>query len=844
MDDILFRVWELSAEIDRIFTRMAYIRGSLINMDLDGDGIYDGFSFRLRNPPVPMAGNVVKMRLLVDGERVDERRVLIRVGDEIKNLAEISSKNPLTFLPGTRSTFMVLLGKGLEEGVHRIQIRSWLEGFEEVWIPFEFEDEVESEEVKLELRSEEGADFSQPIILSSGRAYAVLSRAGDLSANWSWMGVTYDIGGLYAPPAKILGPLKVGVEAGGRVLMLDQGVERMVHGAGYILTEHKLDGRKVVRKTFHPPGALAIVQDLEVDGRAKIVIRGKGSLVPYGLLGMIPSSVKVFHDKRVNGLVFWSRDLGYYGVVGCSGRLESYVLDGHEDVAEMTLPTPSFELSYSVDGKARIVVAGSPYGLEEALSEAFTSLSKSDLSHIVLHYVTYLNKTTAFETDDPEINLAYKLGKLALFYLILRHPELGSGIMAGLPRFPTFWGRDLAWVLQAMINVSEWDIVKEALESILKRVRDGEIPMIIGGRGFLHSTCYGSADATLYYPWLIKEYVLGSGDRGFLESWYPKVAEMIEWGFKKDVDGDGFLDHGASITGLLPIPDTTWMDHIDRRKSAIEVQALWVRALESAADLARLMGDLENAGRWREKAEELKSLLVKRYWNEVEGYFYDTIRPDGSLDPSIRPNALIPIFLGYVDEEKAGKALDRASRPDLMAPWGVRTLSSLDPKYDPKAYHDGCVWPLTTGWAAMANLRHGRVEEGFSLIKLMARQILNEAGMYAELYRGDREEPFNACILQAWSMASYINSLFELLGMERNALDRSLKISPKVPSELTSITLKRVRLGDSNLTITINRLIEKISIHHLKGLSPIKVMVAGEEEAIEPGETASFPIPT
>ncbi|MCD6421699.1 MAG: hypothetical protein J7L17_04770, partial [Thaumarchaeota archaeon] len=142
----------MGSEIGRIFTKMAYIRGSLINMDLDGDGVYDGFSFRLRNPPVPLAGNVVKMSLLVDGERVDERRIFVRIGDKLRNLAEISPKNPLTFLPGARSTFMILLGRGLEAGRHRIQIRSWLEGFEEVWIPFEFEDEVESEEVKLELR--------------------------------------------------------------------------------------------------------------------------------------------------------------------------------------------------------------------------------------------------------------------------------------------------------------------------------------------------------------------------------------------------------------------------------------------------------------------------------------------------------------------------------------------------------------------------------------------------------------------------------------------------------------------------------------------------------------------
>mgnify|MGYP000324197180 FL=1 len=184
----------MSSEIDRIFTRMAYIRGSLINVDLDGDGVYDGFSFRLRNPPVPLAGRVVRMALIVDGEPIDERRVLVKIRDEIRNLAEVSPDNPLTYLPGTRSAFVVLLGRGLEKGRHRIQIRSWLEGFEDVWIPFEFEDEVESEEVKLELRREEGEDFTKPMIISSNYAYAVLSRAGDPSVEWCWMGVSYDIG--------------------------------------------------------------------------------------------------------------------------------------------------------------------------------------------------------------------------------------------------------------------------------------------------------------------------------------------------------------------------------------------------------------------------------------------------------------------------------------------------------------------------------------------------------------------------------------------------------------------------------------------------------------------------
>lgn len=832
----------MGLELSEIFVRMAYIRGSLINTDLNGDGVYDGFSFRLRNPPVPMAGKVIGMELLVDGEPVDKNKVFVNVGGMIFRCSDISPRNPLTFLPGTRSIFMVLLGRGLEEGVHRIQIRSWLEGFEHVWIPFQFEDEVGVEEVRFELRKDSGADFSYPIILSSGVSYAVLSRSGDLSANWSWMGVTYNIGGLYVPPAKVLGPLEFLVKVDGEAVRLADHVERMVHGAGYLLTEHEVDGLKVERRVYLPPGTPSIVQDLRVEGEGALVLRGAGDLIPYGLLGLTPQSVKVFYDKSVNGLAFWSRDLGYYGVIGCSGHLLSYTIDGHEGVSELTLPLPRFELTYQVEGNVRVVVSGSAGSMEDAVNQAVSSLKDQEISHTILHHVTYINKTTALEADDPEITTAFKLAKLSLSYLLLRHPELGVGVMAGLPRFPTFWGRDTGWTLQALISIAEWDSAKASLENMLSRVKDGEVPMIVGGPGFLHATTYGSTDATLYYPWLIKEYVMGRGDKDFLEKWYPVVVKMVEWGFGRDLDGDRFLDHGASFTGLLPVPDTTWMDHIDRKKSAIEVQALWIKALESASELAEAVGDRENSEKWKRCAEELKTLLVKRYWNEDEGYFYDTIRPGGELDPSIRPNALVPLMMGYVERGKALRALERIEKPDMMTPWGIRTLSSRDPRYNPKAYHDGCVWPLVTGWAAQAELRYGRVEKGFEFIKTMARQILNEAGMYVELYRGDKEEPFNACVLQAWSLASYINSLFAMVGVERDALKMVLELSPKIPEELTHLSMKRLRVGESNLTVTLNQIAGEAVVHHLKGVTPITVRIYGEEEVLKPGEKVYLPI--
>src|SRR5205823_12796472 len=69
----------------------------------------------------------------------------------------------------------------------------------------------------------------------------------------------------------------------------------------------------------------------------------------------------------------------------------------------------------------------------------------------------------------------------------------------------------------------------------------------------------------------------------------------------------------------------------------------------------------------------------------------------------------------------------------------------------------------------------------------MAERILFENGMYAETYRGDRPEPFNSCILQAWSVAMYVYSMQELiLGMRVNLLENRIQFEPHIPESLRS----------------------------------------------------------
>ena len=141
-------------------------------------------------------------------------------------------------------------------------------------------------------------------------------------------------------------------------------------------------------------------------------------------------------------------------------------------------------------------------------------------------------------------------------------------------------------------------------------------------------------------------------------------------------------------------------------------------------------------------------------------------------DVSIRPNSLVILLTEAVkDEQRARLVLERVEKDDMTTSWGIRSLSSLDHKYHPSLYHDGAVWPLVTGWAAISEIKSQRTQHAMEYLSVMADRIISENGMYAETYRGDRPEPFNSCILQAWSVGLYVYALRELmLGIKPNMI--------------------------------------------------------------------------
>jgi glycogen debranching enzyme len=818
----------VTGTLDAIHTSLSYVKGSLKNATVvAGAEKQEGFVFSLLNPPVPLGGNIVSLDVYVDEIPVQKKSVHVVTGDLLVNAALISEERPLGFKPFQSARFLVMNG-GLAKGKHKLAIMSRMEGFQLITIPFSFSDRVSSQKERVvlpvdptaETESSEDVfrDFSATLALSGKKAYIVCSSSGALSAPWTWMGVRYDNGGLYVPPARVFGRIVVEIS-------MEEGVRKRLpnfvvwsrHENGVLETRHELAGLGIARTLFVPQdskGFVMITGLRLLEGLAK-KRKGKkrrvrihflidGNITSYGLAAVSQSNASKY-DKKNNCLLLSTGRQSraqYFGTIGVAPK----------DLEPRKVLTDAFdndlELSYDVEvgtepTEVAFVGTGSFTSARECLKEFvemrdnYAQLLEETRSGFVSYSSSTLTVRQTGEKQNPELNRlirAYEKAKAALRYLKGEYDGLGLGVCAGLPRFPNYWARDTGWSLRGYLSMGDYSFAKEAIDNFLRHQADGgdgvtkgELPMIISGKAFLHSTTYGSADSTFLFPWAIRKYVLSTGDLQYLRKRWPAIVDLVDWGMQKDLDGDGFIEHGFSgIAAKLPIQDSTWMDHIDRRKSANDVQALFYESLVVGSELARLVGDSENENKWGARAEELKSRINAEYWNTEAGYYFDTIRKDGSKDPSIRPNALVVLMTGAAaDSAKEAVVLDRIEKGDMTAEWGLRTLSTQDPKYKPAFYHDGAVWPLVTGWAALAELKLGRTEQAFKYLKSMADRILAENGMFAETYRGDRPEPFNSCILQAWSVGMYVHAFLEMvLGLKADMVNNRVSIDPKMPESL------------------------------------------------------------
>jgi len=157
----------------------------------------------------------------------------------------------------------------------------------------------------------------------------------------------------------------------------------------------------------------------------------------------------------------------------------------------------------------------------------------------------------------------------------------------------------------------------------------------------------------------------------------------------------------------------------------------------------------------------------------------------------------IPVLFRQVDANRSKEVLKAFAKNEFTANWGVRIVSERSPLFRPQGYHTGSVWPLFTGWTALAEYEAGRGIQGFSHI-MNNLQVYDDwaLGFVEEVLNGAEYKPSGVCSHQCWSETMVLQPAIEgMLGLKPDATKNFLSFSPDFPANWDTVNIENIRVG-------------------------------------------------
>ena len=357
------------------------------------------------------------------------------------------------------------------------------------------------------------------------------------------------------------------------------------------------------------------------------------------------------------------------------------------------------------------------------------------------------------------------------------HPD-GRSIIAGYHWFGD-WGRDTMIALPGLtLATGRADVARQILLAFAGYADGGMLPNNFPDAGGKPE--YNTVDAALWYFEAVRQYFAATQDGRTLLQLFPTLAEMID----AHVKGTRYNIHVDPADGLLyagaPGVQLTWMDAragdwvvTPRTGKPVEVNALWINALETIAEFARLLAR-PSGGYEKLSAKAQKNF--QKFWNEDRGCCFDVIDVPGvGNDAALRPNQIFGVSLRVSPlTEEQQKAVVDVCAQHLLTSYGLRSLAPGEPGYQghysggPRdrdaAYHQGTVWGWLLGPFVLAHLRvYGDLAEAMRFLEPLGISVhMYGLGTLGEIFEGDAPFTPHGCIAQAWTVGEVLRAMREI----------------------------------------------------------------------------------
>ncbi|PZV01338.1 MAG: amylo-alpha-1,6-glucosidase, partial [Leptolyngbya sp.] len=463
---------------------------------------------------------------------------------------------------------------------------------------------------------------------------------------------------------------------------------------------------------------------------------------------------------------------------------------------------------------------------------------------------------TCIRTDNRALNQIIERAEQDI-YLLGQTFGHGKVLAAGVPWFSTLFGRDSiiaamqtlifnpALARETLTVLAEYQGQKhddwrdEEPGKILHELRFGE--MSRSGE-VPHTPYYGTVDATPLWLMLYADYYAWKGDRALLEDLWPHALAAMDW-IDRNSASTGYVTYLCKSPGGLG--NQGWKDSVDCIVNAAgklaagaialsEVQGYVYAAKTRLAPLAELMQRPDLRDRWRADAQALKARFEKDFWLPDQGYVALALDGQGQPVDSITSNPGHCLGTGILSPDKAHSVAERLQAPDMFSGWGIRTLSSSSPAYNPMGYHIGSVWPHDNGVIAAGLRAQGQIEQALEIAQgIFDMTIVQPYQCPPELFCGFERTPNSrpvrypvACSPQAWATSTMFQMLQVMVNLVPDAANNCLHIvQPTLPASVSYMAINNFKVGQTLLDLEFERSHEATACRVVRKRGNLRVVI-------------------
>jgi glycogen debranching enzyme len=340
------------------------------------------------------------------------------------------------------------------------------------------------------------------------------------------------------------------------------------------------------------------------------------------------------------------------------------------------------------------------------------------------------------------------------------------------------------------------------------------------------SLYYGDVAATPFWIIALANGFRWSGDRGFLERHREAFEDCLNWVVWRLEQGKGFIYYAPALPGSIDSNQNQgWKDSSDAivdgqgrvcfpPLALPEIQSHAYHALNEAALIYEIFAEADRADSLRGLAAQLKERFNHEFWMPEKRFIALALDGQKRKIDAIASNAGHCLVSGILEADRYSSVIERLLSPRMFSGWGIRTLDSENPAFDPFSYHRGSVWPVENATIAYGMSRAGFKAEALQVIGAqLGIATLFQHMRLPEVFSGHQRSeevpipglyPY-ANLLQAWSVTALSLHLQSILGIEPLASLNTLILDPLLPEWLPWVELRDLRIGQSSVHLRFSR---------------------------------------